>query len=166
MPWMMAVLLALAGAARSAAPGAALTDAEASAAVMSSRLSAPPLAPVVASPAAVTARPTAAGKTRIEFENTSVKDVLDYIAEVGKINIVYDKALADAGIDLSAARTTLKVTGLTIEQVIGLILPTGCAYLVQPNYVLITTAAKAQAALTTRMYDVRDLLSSPTNAGG
>jgi hypothetical protein len=158
MSWMMAMMLAVASAAgadRVAGPGAALADTEAAAATFSSRLTPPP--PAI--PAAETSRPTlATGKTRIEFESTPVKDILDYLATVGKLNIVYDKALADAGIDLAAARVSIRVTGLTFEQVIGLVLPSGCSYLVQPNYVLITTAEKARATLTTRMYEVRDLM--------
>jgi hypothetical protein len=157
MSWMMAIMLAVASAASSdrvAGPSAALADTEAAAATFSSRLTPPP-APV----AAEALRPAPiADKTRIEFEGSPVKDVLDYLATVGHLNIVYDKALADAGIDLAAARVSIRVTGLTFEQVIGLVLPSGCSFLIRPNYILITTAEKARATLTVRTYEVRDLL--------
>jgi len=91
----------------------------------------------------------------LDFERTTVKDVLEYLAEIGRFAIVFDSDLETAGIDLSARTVTLKVSGITYEKAIELVLPRECGYRVGPGYVLITTLEKSWLPLLTVSYSIR-----------
>jgi hypothetical protein len=96
-----------------------------------------------------------ASRKPIEFERVSVKNVLAYLAEVGKFSIVYDKALEEAGIDLDARTVSIRVSGITYEKALELILPRECGYRVGPGYVLITTLEQSWLPLRTATYNIR-----------
>ena len=102
-----------------------------------------------------TRRTVTSGRARISFENAAVKDVLDYLASVGHFSIVYDQALADAGIDLSTRTVTIRTTGMTYEGALNLILPSECGYRIGPGYVLVTTMEKSYLPLQTRIYSIQ-----------
>jgi hypothetical protein len=102
-----------------------------------------------------TRRTVTTGRARISFENAAVKDVLDYLASVGHFSIVYDEALAEAGIDLSTRTVSIRTTGMTYEGAINLILPRECGYRIGPGYVLITTMEKSYLPLQTRIYSIQ-----------
>lgn len=91
----------------------------------------------------------------IDFERTSVKEVLTYLAEVGKFSVVFDEALEQAGIDLSTRTVSLRISGVTYEKVLELVLPRECGYRVEAGYVLITTLEKSYMPLRTRTYSIR-----------
>jgi len=91
----------------------------------------------------------------LDFERTSVRDVLEYLAEVGRFAIVFDGDLEAAGIDLAARTVSLKVGGITYEKAIELVLPRECGYRVGPGYVLITTLEKSWLPLLTVSYSIR-----------
>jgi len=97
------------------------------------------------------------------FEHTSVKSVLEYLAEVGRFSIVFDDALQKQGIDLEARPVTLKASGITYEKAIELILPKGAGYRVGPGYVLITTLEKSWLPLQTGSYSIRLHLAEVPN---
>ncbi len=101
----------------------------------------------------------------LDFERTTVKDVLEYLAEVGRFAIVFDGDLETAGIDLSARTVTLKVSGITYEKAIELVLPRECGYRVGPGYVLITTLEKSWLPLRTVSYSIRLHLAEIPNFG-
>ena len=91
----------------------------------------------------------------IDFQHTSVKSVLVYLGEVGKFGIVFDKALEAAGIDLEARTVSIKVSRVSYEKAIELVLPRECGYRVGPGYVLITTLEKSWLPLKTATYSIR-----------
>jgi hypothetical protein len=91
----------------------------------------------------------------LDFQQTSVKNVLEYLAEIGNFSVIFDKDLETQGIDLETRTVTLKVSGITYEQAIQLVLPRECGYRIGPGYVLITTMEKAWLPLKTQAYSVR-----------
>ncbi len=98
----------------------------------------------------------------LDFEHTSLDNVLKYISEVKRgLNIVPDPELADLGVDLSARVVDLKVKGVSSEEVLNLILGEDLAYVVEPGYVLVTTRGRAYERLPLGAYRVDDLLSAP-----
>jgi len=91
----------------------------------------------------------------LDFQQTSVKNVLEYLAEIGNFSVIFDKALEEEGIDLETRTVTLKVSGITYEKAIELILPQGVGYRVGPGYVLITTIEKSWLPLRTASYSIQ-----------
>jgi hypothetical protein len=108
----------------------------------------------------------AAAKSSIEFQDTPVKDILTYLAEVGKFSIVFDKALQEAGIDLAHVPASIKASGLSYEQAIQLVLPRECGYRIEAGYVLVTTLEKSWLPLTLRSYDVHMAMAEIPDFGG
>jgi len=94
-------------------------------------------------------------RPELDFEQTSVKNVLEYLAEVGRFSLVFDDALKEQGIDLETRTVSLKARGITYEKAIELILPKGAGYRVGPGYVLITTLEKSWLPLRTASYSIR-----------
>jgi len=100
-----------------------------------------------------------ANKVDLDFEHTSLDNVLKYISEVERgLNIVTDPDLQAQGIDLSTRVVDLKVKGVSVELVMNLILGEDLGYVVGPGYVLITTLDKKHSHLPTVAYAVKDLL--------
>jgi hypothetical protein len=95
------------------------------------------------------------GKPKMSFESIAIKDVLNYLASIGKFSIVFDQALDEANIDLSTRTVTLKASGMTYEDAINLILPRECGYRIGPGYVLITTLEKSYLPLRTGIYSIQ-----------
>jgi type II secretory pathway component GspD/PulD (secretin) len=117
---------------------------------------------------AVSAEPKAVADTRrrlseeidLDFEKTSLDNVLKYISEVQRgLNIVIDPDIAAGGVDLSTRVVDLKVKRVPIESVLGLILGGDLGYKVEPGYILITTKDKLQQNLPVVTYPVQDLVA-------
>ena len=102
-----------------------------------------------------TRRTLTTGKTSVNFENAAIKDVLAYMAEVGKFSVVFDGALQEAGIDLSARTVTIRFTGMTYEDAINLVLPKECGYRIEPGFILVTTLEKSWIPLKTATYSIQ-----------
>ena len=96
----------------------------------------------------------------LDFERTSLDNVLKYIQELGKVNIVISPDIAAEGIDLSSRLVDLKVRRVSIEAVFGLILGSDLGYKVESGYVLITTRGKLQQNLPVVTYPVMDLIAA------
>ncbi len=94
-------------------------------------------------------------RSGIDFQRTSIKSVLVYLGEVGNFGMVFDKALEEAGIDLEARTVSIKVSRISYEKAIELVLPRECGYRVGPGYVLITTLEKSWLPLKTATYSIR-----------
>jgi hypothetical protein len=99
----------------------------------------------------------------LDFERTSIKNVLMYLGEVGKFGIVFDKALEEAGLDLDARTVSIKVSRVSYEKAIELILPRECGYQIGPGYVLITTLEKSWMPLKVGTYSIRLALAEIPN---
>ena len=94
----------------------------------------------------------------LDFERTSLDNVLKYITEVKKdLNIVISPDISGGGINLADMLVDLKVKGVAIDQVLSLILGDKLGYKVEPNYLLITTKEKLQQNLPVVTYPVQDL---------
>jgi general secretion pathway protein D len=122
----------------------------------------------------VQAEPEAVAATRrllqqkidLDFERTSLDNVLKYITEVQRdLNIVVDPELAAGGIELSARVVDLKLRQVSVEQVLRLILGNDLGYKVDAGYILITTKEKVQQNLPIVTYPVQDLIASVPDFG-
>jgi tetratricopeptide (TPR) repeat protein len=124
---------------------------------------------------AVSAEPKAVAETRrrlteeidLDFEKTSLDNVLKYISEVQRgLNIVIDPDIGAGGTDLSTRVVDLKVKRVSVESVLGLILGADLGYKVEPGYVLVTTKEKLQQNLPVVTYPVQDLVAQIPDFGG
>jgi len=123
---------------------------------------------------AVSAEPKAVSETRrrlqeridLDFEKTSLDNVLNYISEVQRgLNIVIDPDIATAGIDLSTRVVDLQVKQVSVESVLHLILGTDLGYRVESGYILVTTSEKLQQNLPVVTYPVQDLVATIPDFG-
>ena len=94
----------------------------------------------------------------LDFEKTSLDNVLKYIDEVERgLNIVVDPALATAGIDLNTRVVDLKCKRLSLRAVLSLVLRPDTGFTLGPGYVLVTTREKIHTGLALKAYPVADL---------
>ncbi|MFO8013007.1 MAG: hypothetical protein R6X20_06835 [Phycisphaerae bacterium] len=123
---------------------------------------------------AVSAEPTAVSETRnrlqeqidLDFEKTSLDNVLNYISEVQRgLNIVIDPDISTAGIDMSTRVVDLKVKQVSVESVLQLILGADLGYRVESGYILVTTREKLQQNLPVVTYPVQDLVATIPDFG-
>ena len=101
-----------------------------------------------------------------EFGATPLSQVLQMLAEAGGFAVVFDKALQEAGIDLSTHPVTMRLAGMRHEDAIYLLLPRECGYRVEAGYVLVTTLEKSWLPLKTVVYSVRDAVTVVPNFVG
>ena len=94
----------------------------------------------------------------IDFERTSLDNVLKYIGELRKVNIVISPDIAAEGIDLSSRLVTLSGKGATVRSILFHIMGSDLGYDVRPGYLLVTTRSKLQSHLPVRTYDITPLL--------
>jgi hypothetical protein len=80
----------------------------------------------------------------LDFQRTSVDNVLEYINALQKVNIVLSPDIGAAGIDLSSRLVDMKVKHMSIELILGRILSNDLGYVVCPGYILVTTKEKAK----------------------
>ena len=113
-----------------------------------------------------TRRTLASPRPSFEFENMPVKDILTYLGEVGKFSIVYDKALEEAGIDLSTRSITIRLARMTYETALNLILPKECGYRIEAGYILITTLEKSWLPLRIGTYSIQLTMAEIPNFTG
>ena len=102
--------------------------------------------------------------TVFEFVDTPLKDVTDYLKNRHGIEIQLDnKALGEANI---AADTpiTKSLKGVSLRSALKLTLAEkGLTYVIDHEVLLITTEEVAKTLLSTRVYDVHDLLSADSS---
>ena len=85
----------------------------------------------------------------LDFEKTSLDNVLKYIGEVQRgLNIVIDPDVGAAGIDLSSRVVDLRVKRVSVESVLDTILGADLGYKVEAGYILVTTREKLQQKLS------------------
>ena len=102
----------------------------------------------------------------LEFSAAPLSQVLQMLAEAGGFAVVFDKALEEAGIDLSTHPVTMRLAGMRYEDAIYLLLPRECGYRVEAGYVLVTTLEKSWLPLKTVVYSVRDAVTVVPNFVG
>ena len=100
--------------------------------------------------------------TELEFIETPLQDVMDYLKKKHKIEIQIDhKALDDVGLDPSTTPVTKSLKGISLRAALRLLLrDLDLTYVIQDEVLLITTPEEAENRLTTRIYAVGDLSGS------
>jgi hypothetical protein len=104
-----------------------------------------------------------AKKVNLDFVEVPLKDFAKTIGAMGEINVLLDdKALTDAGVN-GDTPITRAVKQIALRQALRLILQEHeLNYIaIDDNVLLITTDAKAKEHVVVRLYDVRDLTSTP-----
>ena len=106
--------------------------------------------------------------TQIEFVETPLKDVVDYLKDLHHIEIQLDSAaLKEAGIDESTP-VTKNLKGISLRSALKLLLDElQLKYVVHNEVLLITTPAKAESDeyMTTKVYPVADMVLPIKDAG-
>jgi hypothetical protein len=107
-----------------------------------------------------------ASPTQIEFVETPLQDVIDYLKDYHHIEIQIDaKALNDVGVDPSKT-ITKNLKGISFRSALKLILrELKLTYVIQDEVLLITTPQQAETRLTTKVYPVADLVVCRNSKG-
>lgn len=97
--------------------------------------------------------------TQIEFVETPLSDVVDYLRDYHKIEIQLDKkALGDVNIGTDTP-VTKTLRGISLKSALRLMLrELQLTYIIQDEVLLITTPEEAEARLVTKVYPVADLV--------
>ncbi|HEV2970222.1 MAG TPA: hypothetical protein VGY55_09545 [Pirellulales bacterium] len=104
-----------------------------------------------------------AKKVNLDFVEVPLKDFAKTIGAMGEINVLLDdKALTDAGVN-GDAPITCAVKQIALRNGLRLILQQHELnyFAIADNVLLITTDAKAKEHVVVRLYDIRDLNSTP-----
>jgi hypothetical protein len=106
----------------------------------------------------------------VRFDAVALSDALDFIRDAAGINVRVDwKVLENAGVD-KAAPVTFRLRNITVRKALDMVLRevgagTKLAFEVEDNVLLVTTQEEADRILVTEVYDIRDLLFTPLDAG-
>lgn len=108
--------------------------------------------------------------TEVEFIDTSLKDALDFIEDLHKIEIWVNEAkIMEEGIATDQP-VNLQLSGVSLRSALRLMLePLQLTYVIRNEVMEITTLTDAETALSTRVYPVADLavpIQSFYSAGG
>jgi hypothetical protein len=108
--------------------------------------------------------------TQLEFVDTPLSDVIDYLKDYHQIEIQLDKkAMDEAGIGTDS-QVTKNLKGVSLKSALRLMLhELGLTYVIQDEVLLITTSEAAESKLSTRVYSVADLvipIRTPNFSGG
>ena len=108
-------------------------------------------------------------QTQLEFNETPLQDVVDYLKDMHKIEIQLDtRAMQDAGINPDAP-VTKNIKGVSARSALRLMLrELGLTYIVQDEVLLITTPEAADKMANTKTHPVADLVTPadlPAKAG-
>ncbi len=97
--------------------------------------------------------------TRLEFIETPLQGVIDFLEKHHGIEIQIDrKALDDVGLAPSTLPITKNLKGLSLRSALNLVLrDLDLTYLVADEVLLVTTPEEARQRLTTKVYPVDDL---------
>lgn len=98
-----------------------------------------------------------------DFTDSPLEEVLEGLEKTHRISIWLDKqALQDEGV-ATDQQVTLVKSNITLQTALSLILePLGLTSVNQDGVLKVTTQAKSDEMMTTRVYPVADLVSTPT----
>jgi len=121
--------------------------------------------PTLAEPASNVARIKRAldERSQIEFVDTPLHDVIDYLKDFHHIDIQCDSlALKQAGVDQDA-QITQNIKGISLRSALRLLLAqipnaADVTFVIHDEVLLVTTQDKADSFLATEIYDVADLV--------
>lgn len=102
-------------------------------------------------------------QTQIDFVDTSLKDALDFLADLHKIQILIDRqSLADAGVDPNTVPINLSLSKVSLRSVLNIILRRhGLTWVVRNEVLEVTTKVKADEMLETHLYETRRINMDP-----
>ncbi len=105
--------------------------------------------------------------TKLEFVDTPLTDVVNYLKDYHHIDIRLDKkAMADASIE-PGVTVTKNITGVSLRSALKLMRrDLGLTYVIQGDGLLITTTEVAETMLTTRTYPITDLVEMARDVRG
>ena len=97
--------------------------------------------------------------TEVSFTDNPLEEALNYLEDLHHIEIWVDRqALQDEGV-ATDQQVSLVMTGISLRSALRLLLePLGLTYLIEDEVLKITTQAKADEKLSTRVYPVADLV--------
>ena len=98
-----------------------------------------------------------------EFVDTPVTDVLDYVADVAKVQVYLDRrALEERGVVANESLVTMNLKDVPAEMVLRLALRQyGLAFMLENGVVIATTPEEVKQSLEIRVYSVGDLVQPP-----
>jgi hypothetical protein len=107
-----------------------------------------------------------ASPTQVEFIDTPLQDVIDYLKDYHHIEIQLDrKALNDVGVEPDKP-ITKNLKGISLRSALRLILrDLDLTYVIEDEVLLITTRELAERQLTTKVYPVADLVECRNSKG-
>lgn len=99
-------------------------------------------------------------KTTLNFTDTTMREAIEYIAQLHKIPIIYNtKALGDEGIDLDAETISYNLTGIPLATVLDVIFENrNLAYRNWDGILVIESMNSAENNMEVCVYNCRDLL--------
>ncbi len=106
-------------------------------------------------------------QTSVDFADSPLTEVVDYLKDLHNIEIVIDEAaLNDEGISTDSP-ITLQLAGISLKNALKLMLePLQLTYVVEDEVMKITTTIKAEESLQIRVYPVGDLVIPIQSIGG
>lgn len=107
-----------------------------------------------------------ASPTEVEFIDTPLRDVADFLSDSHKVPIVLDEGtLQEEGVAVDEP-INFQLSGKTLQTTLELILePLGLEAILQDGTILITTHITAEETLTTVIYNVKDIADSESAIG-
>jgi hypothetical protein len=104
-------------------------------------------------------------KTQLEFIETPLNQVLEFLQDMHEMSIAIDtRALDDVGVGIDVP-ITRSLKGISLHSALQLLLrDLDLTYIVEDEVLMITTLAEAQARPEVRFYDVAKLLGDDGNA--
>ncbi|HET6881200.1 MAG TPA: STN domain-containing protein [Pirellulales bacterium] len=98
----------------------------------------------------------------LDFDEVPLTALIEYFREATKLDIVLDsKALVDAGVGTDAP-VSIHVSNASYKTALRLVLDQlDLTWVYRGEVVLVTSKTEAEGMLTTKFYDVRDLLEDP-----
>jgi len=109
-------------------------------------------------------------QTELEFPDNTLKEVIDYLAQIHNIPIKFDPAVTDAGVNPDEEKVSLTLSGISLRSALKIMLEnvggTALTYIIEDEIMKITTVDAANEKRSTRVYPVADLVILLTPLGG
>lgn len=125
------------------------------------------LAPV--SPAEEEIRSALSKSITLDFDDTPLQDVVEFVRDFSGVNVVLDaRALTDAGIEPDAP-ISLHLRNVSLKSALNLLLgPLELTYLIKNEVLMVTSQRAAADDMITKIYPVADLITPipDLNSGG
>lgn len=106
----------------------------------------------------------------VKFDAVGLSDAIDFLRDIGGLNLRVDwKTLEAAGIDRTTP-VTFYLRNVSVRKALDTILREAgsgqkLAFEIEEGVIEVTTQEKADQILTTEVYDIRDLMFTPLDAG-